>query len=38
MHIHCGQITALIGQNGAGKTTLIRALLGQLPHGAAFTT
>ena len=33
MHIHCGQLTVLIGQNGAGKTTLIRALLGQLPHG-----
>ena len=32
MHIHCGQLTALIGQNGAGKTTLIRALLGELPH------
>jgi len=31
MHIHCGQLTALIGQNGAGKTTLIRALLRQLP-------
>lgn len=35
MHIHCGQLTALIGQNGAGKTTLIRALLGQLPHGGS---
>ena len=33
MHIHCGQLTVLIGQNGAGKTTLIRALLGQIPHG-----
>ena len=33
MHIHCGQLTALIGQNGAGKTTLIRALLGELPCG-----
>ncbi len=32
MHIHCGQLTVLIGQNGAGKTTLIRALLGQLSH------
>ncbi len=32
MHIHCGQLTVLIGQNGAGKTTLIRALLGDLPH------
>ena len=33
MHIHCGQLTVLIGQNGAGKTTLIWALLGELPHG-----
>ena len=33
MHIHCGQLTVLIGQNGAGRTTLIRALLGELPHG-----
>lgn len=32
MHIHCGQLTALIGQNGAGKTTLVRTLLGELPH------
>ena len=32
MHIHCGQLTVLIGQNGAGKTTLIRALLGELPY------
>ena len=32
MHIHCGQLTVLIGQNGAGKTTLIKALLGQIPH------
>ena len=31
MHIHCGELTALIGQNGAGKTTLIRALLGDIP-------
>ena len=32
MHIHCGQLTVLIGQNGAGKTTLIRALLGEIPR------
>ncbi len=32
MHIHCGQLTVLIGQNGAGKTTLVRALLGEMPH------
>ena len=35
MHIHCGQLTVLIGENGAGKTTLIRALLGEIPHGGA---
>ena len=35
MHIHCGQLTVLIGQNGAGKTTLVRALLGELPHTGA---
>ena len=32
MHIHCGQLTVLIGQNGAGKTTLIRSILGEIPH------
>ncbi len=32
MHIHCGQLTALVGRNGAGKTTLIRALLGLVPY------
>ena len=32
LHIHCGQLTALIGHNGAGKTTLLRALLGQVPY------
>lgn len=35
MHIHCGQLTVLIGQNGAGKTTLIRALLGEMPHSGS---
>ena len=35
MHIHCGQLTVLIGQNGAGKTTLIRALLNEIPHAGS---
>ena len=35
MHVHCGQLTVLIGQNGAGKTTLIRALLGEIPHSGS---
>lgn len=37
MHIHCGQLTVLIGKNGAGKTTLIRALLGEIPHTGNIT-
>ena len=35
MHIHCGQLTVLIGQNGAGKTTFIRALLREIPFSGA---
>ncbi len=34
-HIHCGQLTVLIGQNGAGKTTLIRALLGLVKYSGS---
>lgn len=32
LHMHCGQLTTLIGANGAGKTTLLRAILGEIPH------
>lgn len=32
MHLHCGQLTVLIGENGAGKTTLVRALMSQIPY------
>lgn len=32
LHIHCGELTAIIGKNGAGKTTLIRALLNEIKH------
>jgi len=31
LHIHCGTLTAIIGQNGAGKSTLIKAILGEIP-------
>ena len=27
LHIHCGELTALIGANGAGKSTLLKAIL-----------
>ncbi len=29
LHIHCGELTALIGKNGAGKSTLLKAILGE---------
>lgn len=32
IHIHCGKMTAVIGQNGAGKSTLIKAIIGEIPH------
>lgn len=32
LHIHCGELTAIIGRNGAGKSTLLRAMLGEVPH------
>lgn len=32
LHIHCGELAAIVGKNGAGKSTLIRAILGDIPH------
>ena len=32
IHIHCGQLTVIIGQNGAGKSTLLKAILGEVKH------
>ena len=32
IHVHCGQLTVIIGRNGAGKSTLLKALLGEVEH------
>lgn len=32
LHVHCGQMLAVIGKNGAGKSTLIRAMLDEVKH------
>ena len=32
LHIHCGELTVIIGRNGAGKSTLLKAILGEVKH------
>lgn len=32
IHIHCGQLTVIIGKNGAGKSSLLKAILGEVEH------
>lgn len=32
LHLHCGELTVIIGPNGSGKTTLLKAISGELQH------
>lgn len=37
IHIHCGELTVIIGKNGAGKSTLLKAILDEVPHEGDIT-
>ena len=37
IHIHCGELTVIIGKNGAGKSTLLKAILGEVKHTGNIT-
>ena len=37
IHIHCGELTVIIGRNGAGKSTLLKAILGEVKHTGNIT-
>lgn len=37
LHLHCGELTAIVGRNGAGKSTLLKALLGEIKHSGTIT-
>jgi zinc transport system ATP-binding protein len=37
LHLHCGELTILIGPNGGGKTTLLRAMIGEISHSGTIS-
>lgn len=37
MHLHCGQVTMLVGKNGAGKSTLIKSILNEIEYTGSIT-
>jgi len=32
LHLHCGELSVIIGPNGSGKTTLLKAVCGEIKH------
>lgn len=37
LHLHCNEITMLVGKNGAGKSTLIKSMLGEREHSGTIS-
>lgn len=37
LHLHCGELTCIVGRNGAGKSTFMKALLDVIPHTGNIT-
>ena len=37
MHIHCKELTVIVGKNGAGKSTLLKAIIGEIKHQGKIT-
>lgn len=37
MHLHCGELTVIVGKNGAGKSTLLKAIIGEINHQGKVT-
>lgn len=35
LHLHCGELTAIVGKNGAGKSTLLKAIIGENVHAGS---
>lgn len=37
LHMHCGELTAIIGPNGGGKSTLLKAIIGENAYQGEIT-
>lgn len=38
VHVHCGEVLAIVGPNGAGKTTLLKAIMEEVPYSGTMVS